>query len=136
MRKKMRVINRDRCIGCFSCMYACSRSFHNESTPDKSAMRVRAYSGLEGAFSIRLCTGCADPDCMNACPEGALTLLKGGGVKLIKEKCTGCNACVQACTLHAMQWDTVNKLPLPCAHCGICAGFCPNDVIALVELEG
>lgn len=136
MRKKMRVINRDQCIGCFSCMYACSRTFHNESTIHKSAMRIRAYAGTEGSFSIRMCVGCIDPDCFNACPAGALEKLKGGGVKLIKENCISCKKCVKACTLHAMQWDEVNQIPLPCIHCGICAQFCPNNVIALVELEG
>ncbi|MEQ8225929.1 MAG: 4Fe-4S dicluster domain-containing protein [Candidatus Eremiobacterota bacterium] len=135
MRKKMRVINRDQCIGCFSCMYACSRAFHNEVTTDKSAMRVRAYAGTEGSFSIRMCTGCIEPDCRAACPAGALELLQGGGVKLIEENCIRCGKCVKACTLHAMQWDMENKKPLPCVHCGICAKFCPNDVIALMELD-
>ena len=135
MRKKMRIINRERCIGCFSCMYACSRTFHGVSTTEKSAMRVRAYAGTEGAFSIRICVGCIDPDCLNACPAGALEPLKGGGVKLIKEKCVRCKKCVKACTLQAMQWDMVNCHPLPCIHCDICATFCPNDVISLVELK-
>lgn len=135
MRKKMRVINRDQCIGCFSCMYSCSRTFHNVSATEKSAMRVRAYAGTEGAFSIRMCVGCTDADCLNACPVQALEYLKGGGVKLIKEKCIKCKKCVRACTLHAMQWDMENQYPLPCIHCGICEKFCPNDVIALIELK-
>ncbi|MCE1245698.1 MAG: (Fe-S)-binding protein [Firmicutes bacterium] len=133
MSKHLAVINREQCIGCFSCMFACSRTFHQAVTTEKSAMRVRIYSGTEGAFSIRTCKGCADPDCAGACPTQALVPREGGGVKLIEEKCIHCSKCVKACIIASLQWDRENRVPIPCRHCGICVKYCPNEVIGMIE---
>ncbi len=133
--KYLRVVNRDRCIGCFSCMYACSRMVKNAAGSGKAALRVKAYTGVEGAFSIRVCARCEEPDCAAACPTGALTKAPGGGVRLKKELCISCMACVKACAIGALQWDEEEKRPLPCIHCGQCAKYCPNNVLALCERE-
>lgn len=133
MSKRMSVINREQCIGCFSCMFACSRAFHQAMTTEKAALRVRVYSGSEGAFSIRVCDGCLDPDCARACPVSALTPREGGGVKLDENLCTHCGKCVRACTIASLQWDKEKKIPIPCRLCGLCAKYCPNEVIALIE---
>lgn len=45
--KYLRVINRDQCIGCFSCMYACSRMVRNAAGSGKAA-NVRPLSLLRG----------------------------------------------------------------------------------------
>lgn len=133
--KYLRVVNRDRCIGCFSCMYACSRMVKNATGSGKAALRVKAYTGVEGAFSIRVCARCEEPDCAAACPTGALTKAPGGGVRLKKELCISCMACVKACVIGALQWDEEEKRPLPCIHCGQCVKYCPNNVLALCEKE-
>ena len=133
--KYLRVVNRDQCIGCFSCMYACSRMVHNAAGSGKAALRVKAYTGVEGAFSIRVCARCEEPDCAAACPTGALTKAPGGGVRLKKELCISCMACVKACAIGALQWDEEEKRPLPCIHCGQCVKYCPNHVLALCEKE-
>ena len=133
--KYLRVVNRDQCIGCFSCMYACSRLVHNAAGSGKAALRVKAYTGVEGAFSIRVCARCEEPDCAAACPTGALTKVPGGGVRLKKERCISCMACVKACVIGALQWDEEEKRPLPCIHCGQCVKYCPNNVLALCEKE-
>lgn len=133
--KYLRVVNRDRCIGCFSCMYACSRMVKNAAGSGKAALRVKAYTGVEGAFSIRVCARCKEPDCAAACPPGALTKAPGGGVRLKKELCISCMACVKACAIGALQWDEEEKRPLPCIHCGQCVKYCPNNVLALCERE-
>ena len=135
MAKLMRVINRDQCIGCYSCMNACSRAWESALTVEKAALRVKNYPGVEGAFSVRICYGCTEPDCAAVCPTRALTPRKGGGVQLDKTKCVGCGSCIKACVPGALQCDIEEKHPLVCRHCGICAQFCPNDVLALVEVE-
>ena len=131
--KALRVINREQCIGCFSCMHACSRMLRGLGGTSKAAMRVLAYTGTEGAFSIRVCLRCAEPDCAAACPTGALKVAPGGGVRLDKDLCTSCGNCVAACTIAALQWDGEEGMPIPCIHCGQCVRYCPNNVIALVE---
>ncbi len=130
----MRIVNRDQCIGCYSCMTACSRTWKNAITVEKAALRVKNYTGVEGAFSVRICYGCEKPDCAAACPTGALTPRKGGGVVFDRSKCINCGKCADACAPGALQWDIVDRVPIVCRHCGVCAAFCPNGVIAAVEV--
>ena len=135
--KYLRVINRDQCIGCFSCMYACSRMVRSATGSGKAALRVKSYAGVEGAFSIRVCARCADPDCAKACPTEALTVAPGGGVRLNEALCVSCRLCVEACTIRALQWDEEERQPLPCIFCAQCVAHCPNNVLAMVvEPEG
>ncbi|MFZ2956310.1 MAG: 4Fe-4S dicluster domain-containing protein [Candidatus Ozemobacteraceae bacterium] len=136
MPKVLRVVQREQCIGCLSCMYSCSRSWFSALTIEKAALRVRNYAGVEGAFSIRACYGCLEPDCARACPTNALADRPGGGVILNPAACVNCGACVKACVPKAMQWDVETKRPIPCRHCGICVGFCPNGVLAMQDVPG
>ena len=131
----LRVANRDQCIGCYSCMYACSRMLRAHGGIEKAAMRVRAYTGVEGAFSIRVCARCAEPDCAMACPNGALFTARDGGVYLKRDMCIHCRKCVLACKSFALQWDHMENIPLPCIHCGQCTRHCPNNVIVLSKRE-
>lgn len=135
MVKALKVVNREQCIGCYSCMYACSRMLRNFGGTHKAALRVKSYSGSEGTFSVRVCAGCLKPDCAEACPTGALSAAEGGGVRFKKEKCSHCKRCVSACKIAALQWDVTEKIPLPCIQCGQCAKYCPNQVLALIERE-
>jgi len=134
MSKLLRVLNREQCIGCYSCMFACSRTWFQAITVEKAALRVKNYPGVEGAFSIRPCYGCQDPDCARACPSGALTARVGGGVDLNEEKCIHCNTCVAACVSNALQWDQETETPIVCHQCGLCVQFCPNGVIGMVDI--
>lgn len=135
MSNLLRVIAREQCIGCYSCMFACSRTWFKALTVEKAALRVKNYAGAEGAFSIRPCYGCADPDCARACPTGALVARPGGGVKLDPDKCVHCHECVDACISNALQWDYETELPIVCHQCGVCTRFCPNKVIEMVDID-
>lgn len=129
--KLLRVVQREQCIGCLSCMYSCSRAWFAALTLEKAALRVRNYAGVEGAFSIRACYGCLDPDCANVCQTKALTPRPGGGVQFNPKTCTNCGDCVKACIPKALQWDVEHKQPIVCRHCGICVQFCPNGVLGM-----
>jgi len=131
--KVLAVKNRDRCIGCFSCMYACSRMLRAHGGIEKAALRVQAYTGAEGAFSLRVCARCKDPGCLASCPNKALTHAPGGGVRVKKDLCVHCQKCVDSCKISALQWDSAERVPLPCLHCGQCVKYCPNSVIVMSE---
>lgn len=132
MRGKLAVLDRERCIGCMSCAFACSRAWGKAVGVERSALRVKAYAGVEGVFSVRICRGCEDPDCARSCPTGALRPSgRGFGVELSEELCIRCGACVKGCAASALQWDEERGLPVPCRHCGVCCSFCPTGVLGM-----
>jgi anaerobic carbon-monoxide dehydrogenase iron sulfur subunit len=131
--KLMKVVHRDQCIGCLSCMLACARQWEKVIGVERAALGVDIYPGVEGAFSIRLCYGCLEPDCAEVCPTGALRPRKGGGVALEASLCIHCGKCVDACVPSALMWNDEKKEPIPCRHCGLCGTFCPNGVLELKE---
>lgn len=135
MNRHLSVVARDQCIGCLSCMFACSRTWHGALTTSKAALKVRSYSGSEGSFSIRTCKACKDPECVAACPTGALSQKKNGALQLDAEKCTSCRACVESCLIGGLAWDEALAQPLPCAQCGTCVRYCPNQVLAMTVKE-
>ncbi len=135
MAKVLKVINRDQCIGCLSCMMACSRTWSKALTTALARLTVRPYPDEEGAFSIRICYACQQPECAESCPTEALTKRKGGGVEFDAEKCIHCQECVKACATASLVWDKTKQIPLVCYHCGVCVNYCPNDVLKLVEVE-
>jgi len=67
-----------------------------------------------------------------ACPTGALARRKEK-IVLDPSLCTGCGACVQACTL--LFWDEERLQPLICDLCGECIRRCPEKAIRFKKRE-
>ena len=134
MTKRLAVVDSDRCVGCQSCMFACVRRLGEAGLADARIM-VRSDGGIERGFIVIVCRACPDPQCMKVCPADALVPRPGGGVKLVTERCLGCQLCVEACPLSAVSWDEETNKPAICVHCGFCAKYCPHGVLALEECE-
>ena len=123
-----------RCIGCLSCMITCAAFNRQDHSILKSAIRIRTSGGLSGKFIGVVCQACKeDVSCAEICPTGALVKRQGGGVKLEKEKCNGCELCIGACTVGAVFFDKADSLPIICKHCGVCARFCPHHCLFFGE---
>ncbi|RSN69723.1 4Fe-4S dicluster domain-containing protein [Candidatus Korarchaeum cryptofilum] len=127
---RLEVVDPDICVGCMSCMFACSRRF-GDAGLNYSAIQVRSVGGVERGFTVIVCRACSDPSCMKVCPTSALRSREGGGVILDSRLCIGCGYCVKACPFGAIFWDCVNDKPVICTHCGLCVDFCPYGVIKL-----
>ncbi|MGB2630660.1 MAG: 4Fe-4S binding protein [Candidatus Omnitrophota bacterium] len=56
-------------------------------------------------------------------------------IKLDKNECNGCEACVKICPFEALEYDTVNKKVKvdhkKCCGCGICRAVCKKNAISL-----
>ncbi|MGB9927931.1 MAG: 4Fe-4S dicluster domain-containing protein [Methanosarcina sp.] len=134
MAKRLKVANPARCIGCYSCMMACARTWYDTISLKNSRINIQTKGGIETSYAQIVCHACVDPPCMRACPLGALTKRKGGGVILNKEICDGCGNCIHACLMGAIHLDAEKKAVI-CKHCGVCPKFCPHDVLEMIEVE-
>jgi len=149
------LIDIGKCIGCGSCVRACSNENHvpkgyfrtwverYEIEEDKQP-KVDSPNGAMDGFPLptpadvksffvpKLCNHCVDSPCVQVCPVGA-TFASPDGVVLVDETyCLGCRYCVQACPygcryLHPEK-DTVDKCTL-CYHRitqGLTTACCEN----------
>lgn len=134
MAKRLKVANQARCIGCYSCMMACARTYYDTISLKNSAIDIQTSGGIESAYVSIVCHACIDPPCARVCPRGALTKRKGGGVTVHRELCDGCGNCMEACLVRAIHLDAEKKAII-CRHCGVCAKFCPHGVLEMIEVE-
>ena len=130
--RRLAVIDMDRCVGCQCCMFACNRRLGSGGL-SRSAIHISSVGGISRGFSVKVCRACHDPPCADACPTGAMKPREGGGVKFHSDLCTGCKSCVDACILDAITWNHESNTPIVCIYCGICAKYCPYQVIELEE---
>ena len=134
---RIKIIDTERCVGCQSCMFACSRR-HNEAGLSKTCIMVRSVGGMERGFTVIVCRACEDPPCARVCPTKALEVRKGGGVRLDESKCIGCLMCIISCPFGAIDLDTINQVVVKCTGCyelresGLrpaCEAMCPAEAI-------
>jgi Fe-S-cluster-containing hydrogenase component 2 len=118
----------DRCIGCHSCSLACARLVHKNCSWNTAGIRIASSGGLSTGFEARTCLACEPAPCAAACPTGAYTQRKGGGVVVRKQLCIRCGECARACPVDAI-YLAPDSEPFVCIHCGRCVPFCPHDCL-------
>jgi Fe-S-cluster-containing hydrogenase component 2 len=132
--KRIKVKNPERCIGCMGCVFACARTRYDSISMDRSAIHVETVGGIESEFAIIACRMCEDPPCVASCPTDAIEN-RNGNLHFDARKCDGCKKCIGACLIGAIYFDEELNNPLICIQCGVCAKFCPHDVLELERLE-
>ncbi|THB73159.1 MAG: 4Fe-4S dicluster domain-containing protein [Desulfobulbaceae bacterium] len=124
----------DRCIGCHSCALACARLIHKRLSWSESGIRIHSSGGLSTGYVAVRCLACDTPPCASACPTGALTPRKGGGVVVRKKHCIKCGECVQACPVDGVYQADDGNVYI-CIHCGRCVEFCPHNCLELQKVH-
>lgn len=130
--KILRAPRMDRCIGCHSCSLACARLVHKMLSWNTAGIRIESAGGITAGFEAIMCLACDPPPCAAACPTGAYTPRKGGGVVVKMDLCIRCGACAKACPVDAIYLDP-QTTPYVCIHCGRCVNFCPHACLEMGE---
>lgn len=138
-----------RCIGCHTCEVACQKE--NNTNPGLKYRRVLeiesgGYPDTIFEFVTSACNHCADPSCLPACPEGAITKDPDDGKVLIDQgRCVGCRYCIAACPYGAPQFNEESGLVEKCTFCvhrvgavghptflPACVEVCPTKALSMV----
>jgi Fe-S-cluster-containing hydrogenase component 2 len=131
----------DLCAGCRTCEAVCSLSRMGVVNPALSRISVSTRP-LDGCVSVAYtCNQCVGPECLSACPTGAITVDGLTGAKVIDEvKCTGCRLCVEACpfTPRRVGYNPEKEVCFKCDLCGgepRCVEYCPMGALRKREVR-
>jgi len=135
LRYRVEIRNPSRCIGCYSCVFACSRHLFNAVDPKRTAVFVELDRRGVRAPKVSMCRFCKEPECAYACPHDALQPIPEGGITLTPSKCAVCKTydCIEACQYKVLVLDEDKKVPILCDRCGECAKYCPHNVFWYTE---
>jgi Fe-S-cluster-containing dehydrogenase component len=151
-----------KCCGCKICEVACSEVHEGYASPVTHRNRlilrpILQFMGVSalsanapgypqplaavtfGEFSENyFCRQCISPECMDVCPENAISVAKKTGARVVDaEKCSGCGACVEACPFKMIELNPEDNTAFKCDLCGgapQCASWCPTGAITVKVL--
>ncbi|WP_076408993.1 4Fe-4S dicluster domain-containing protein [Shewanella sp. UCD-KL12] len=89
------------CIGCGTCMAACSTVHKSKGLQTKPRLTVMRH---QSATAPVMCRHCEDAPCATVCPVKAITQ-EEGKVLLNETVCVGCTLCAIACPFGAISLD-------------------------------
>ena len=131
------LIDSSNCIGCKACIVACKQE--NSLGAGNKFITILPREYLRDHFvkyyAHLSCKHCYEPQCVAACPYGAIKRNEDGVVLHDELKCVGCQVCVTVCrhsAIKIMQNGIVgkcnlcqdrSKLGLPPA----CVSVCPTN---------
>ena len=113
------------CLGCQSCMFACSMTHEGSANPSLSRIQIirdaPSFTKYPYDIVMSVCRQCVSPLCVQNCPTGACHIdTANGNVRRIDQtKCIGCKRCINSCPQrpHRTIWDSAKKKSTKCDLC-------------------
>ena len=133
---KTKWVDYSKCIGCESCEAVCRQLW--------GTSRIQMAQSEDGLMFPLYCHHCESPQCIKACPVGAIRKEEIGAVVHDPEVCRGCRAmaCMEACPFGAI-YHAGGVVPITkCDLCAerrqvglgpACVEICPVEAIYWVE---
>ncbi len=161
MRKKVFIIDINRCNGCHACQIACKDEHVGndwtpiaKSQPDTGQFWLKLTQEVRGtvpkvkvAYRPHLCMHCDMAPCMDACPvEGGIYKREDGLVIIDPVTCSGCRKCVDACPYDVIFFNEELNIAQKCTGCAHlldegwkeprCVDACPTAAIQWMDEAG
>src|SRR5512136_820164 len=113
------------CLGCQSCMFACSMTHEGVANPSLSRIQIirdaPSFTKYPYDIVMSVCRQCVTPICVQNCPTGACHIdAANGNVRRIdQEKCVGCKTCINSCPQrpHRTIWNFTKNKATKCDLC-------------------
>ena len=130
-------IDPNRCIGCQSCLQACTECDTHRGESMIHLEYVDRQSSVQTVPVI--CMHCDQPTCAEVCPADAIKRTEDGVVQSArKPRCIACGNCVSACPFGVPEVYEARKIMMKCDMCydrtsvgkkPMCATVCPSQAL-------
>lgn len=144
------------CLGCQSCMFACSMTHEGAASPSLSRIQIirdaPSFTKYPYDIVMSVCRQCVTPLCVQNCPTGACHIdTENGNVRVIDpDECIGCGTCIKSCPQrpHRTVWNPEKEISMKCDLCldtphwnkkggpkghQACVEICPAKALKLVH---
>jgi protein NrfC len=148
------VYDSKKCMGCTTCMLACSLTHYGKQNLSLSRIQIiqDSFGKFPDDIQMAPCRQCVTPVCVQNCPVGAAYIdTENGNVRRIDpKKCIGCKTCLKMCPQqpHRTVWNHEDGVSSKCDLCldtpywdekggpdgkQACVEACPMKAIKLVH---